>query len=375
MQSHEDFMDQFEKKFWGKIDAELSFVTCLARFSKFELDNVRRTYRFSGISQLLKKQLIDFLDEKREELLWQTVLLMSEKQFQVLAEMGRKGFVPFSKIGIYPSSWWRERAIIGTGSIDGEKMLVLPVELRKIVLDLKSDLFVKRQVKKNDEVLKGVNGLLNTYGVMDYGTLLKMMDDYGIINKEKDLRYVVELIESHKEYLVDFEESGYFIANVGVDNMAGLYEEILDRNSFHYKRFSKEEIFERSKEDWFLGRPNWERFRQIISGVFDCDSDEVLDILYEIYNAIQNEMSMREIFSILNAFEVYSSEADVGYVMDELVVLMNSTPRWVLKGHSPNELRRSYVDLEQMDVMGKRVGRNDPCTCGSGKKYKKCCGR
>jgi preprotein translocase subunit SecA len=25
-------------------------------------------------------------------------------------------------------------------------------------------------------------------------------------------------------------------------------------------------------------------------------------------------------------------------------------------------------------VKGKKVGRNDPCTCGSGKKYKKCCG-
>jgi preprotein translocase subunit SecA len=24
---------------------------------------------------------------------------------------------------------------------------------------------------------------------------------------------------------------------------------------------------------------------------------------------------------------------------------------------------------------GEKVGRNDPCTCGSGKKYKKCCGR
>ncbi|NOR17519.1 hypothetical protein GQ543_07420, partial [candidate division WOR-3 bacterium] len=24
---------------------------------------------------------------------------------------------------------------------------------------------------------------------------------------------------------------------------------------------------------------------------------------------------------------------------------------------------------------GKKVGRNDPCPCGSGKKYKKCCGR
>ena len=25
-------------------------------------------------------------------------------------------------------------------------------------------------------------------------------------------------------------------------------------------------------------------------------------------------------------------------------------------------------------VKGAQVGRNDPCTCGSGKKYKKCCG-
>ncbi|MBW1707552.1 MAG: SEC-C domain-containing protein, partial [Deltaproteobacteria bacterium] len=23
---------------------------------------------------------------------------------------------------------------------------------------------------------------------------------------------------------------------------------------------------------------------------------------------------------------------------------------------------------------GKKIGRNDPCPCGSGKKYKKCCG-
>ena len=26
-------------------------------------------------------------------------------------------------------------------------------------------------------------------------------------------------------------------------------------------------------------------------------------------------------------------------------------------------------------VVGEKVGRNDPCPCGSGKKYKKCCGR
>jgi preprotein translocase subunit SecA len=30
---------------------------------------------------------------------------------------------------------------------------------------------------------------------------------------------------------------------------------------------------------------------------------------------------------------------------------------------------------QPVKVAGTKVGRNDPCPCGSGKKYKKCCGR
>ncbi|NMD43026.1 MAG: hypothetical protein GYA86_06930 [Firmicutes bacterium] len=29
---------------------------------------------------------------------------------------------------------------------------------------------------------------------------------------------------------------------------------------------------------------------------------------------------------------------------------------------------------QQPVAVGKKVGRNDPCPCGSGKKYKRCCG-
>ena len=35
------------------------------------------------------------------------------------------------------------------------------------------------------------------------------------------------------------------------------------------------------------------------------------------------------------------------------------------------EQRRSTTIVRD----GKKVGRNDPCPCGSGKKYKKCCGK
>jgi preprotein translocase subunit SecA len=37
---------------------------------------------------------------------------------------------------------------------------------------------------------------------------------------------------------------------------------------------------------------------------------------------------------------------------------------------------RGNEDVKQsVKVAGKKVGRNDPCPCGSGKKYKHCCGK
>jgi hypothetical protein len=35
---------------------------------------------------------------------------------------------------------------------------------------------------------------------------------------------------------------------------------------------------------------------------------------------------------------------------------------------------RAIVEREQPVVMPPKVGRNEPCPCGSGKKFKKCCG-
>jgi uncharacterized protein YecA (UPF0149 family) len=33
------------------------------------------------------------------------------------------------------------------------------------------------------------------------------------------------------------------------------------------------------------------------------------------------------------------------------------------------------MNLEPRAQAPQKIGRNDPCPCGSGKKYKKCCGR
>ncbi len=52
----------------------------------------------------------------------------------------------------------------------------------------------------------------------------------------------------------------------------------------------------------------------------------------------------------------------------EIAEFVRREGRWYFKdGHAPRQA--------QSVRQGPKVGRNDPCPCGSGKKYKKCCGR
>ena len=50
-------------------------------------------------------------------------------------------------------------------------------------------------------------------------------------------------------------------------------------------------------------------------------------------------------------------------------------PSWkkVLPDDKAAEIAREYRDANI--AHSEKIGRNDPCPCGSGKKYKKCCGK
>ncbi|HCW53605.1 MAG TPA: hypothetical protein DG753_07705 [Clostridium sp.] len=50
---------------------------------------------------------------------------------------------------------------------------------------------------------------------------------------------------------------------------------------------------------------------------------------------------------------------------------VNKIRLWRFKGESFNDKKAIDITVKSE----KLVGRNDPCPCGSGKKYKKCCGK
>ena len=72
-------------------------------------------------------------------------------------------------------------------------------------------------------------------------------------------------------------------------------------------------------------------------------------------------------------------DAQMSDEMQELQEEWLQTPRDSLKGKKPVEMleggRLFPGKLETFRREAPKVGRNDPCPCGSGKKFKKCCGK
>ncbi len=89
------------------------------------------------------------------------------------------------------------------------------------------------------------------------------------------------------------------------------------------------------------------------------DGDGCVDLV-TLYILLQDEEFLAKI-----AAEGVSREESFEAAQAELPILIHA-----LFESSPHGPSRNYGTYKHT---GKKIGRNDPCPCGSGKKYKKCC--
>ncbi len=86
-----------------------------------------------------------------------------------------------------------------------------------------------------------------------------------------------------------------------------------------------------------------------------------------------------------NPIETMEEDTEVSLAFDKALLYKNMVAAqadWLYGLEEWNEIfdeetrRQLYKEQKRSTtiVKGDRIGRNDPCPCGSGKKYKKCCG-
>ena len=68
------------------------------------------------------------------------------------------------------------------------------------------------------------------------------------------------------------------------------------------------------------------------------------------------------------AFDLFSNLLEK-LKFDHIKILMN-----LKVFNEPTEKIKQNISRENLKNLGKKMSRNEPCHCGSGKKFKKCCG-
>ena len=134
---------------------------------------------------------------------------------------------------------------------------------------------------------------------------------------------------------------------------AGIYNELLNK---------KIEVIEGKVSDLAASHDtSVEYFMGFIDGISESLKEDI--VLEEI--EADSEISLKIDFEKLY-FNMLNVEAEWLYTL----------PGWegILSAEQRKEITKAYKKTKTV-VKEKTVGRNDPCPCGSGKKYKKCCGK
>ena len=162
-----------------------------------------------------------------------------------------------------------------------------------------------------------------------------------------------------------------------------------------WREYAYSEEMQNSKE----GQKLWENYFTLEKGIYEkllANPSEIVEgTVQELADRYEVPLSMMVGFldgindSLKEANPIDEMEKDTKVKLDiDLEKLyynmveckaewLYTPPRWndILPEDKRKELYKKQKNSGTIHNENRKVGRNDPCPCGSGKKYKQCCGR
>jgi len=379
--------------------SKFTFKNYLSSLTIKDLTEIRQYWEFGGISQLNKDELVEALDERIKSRLkkWLKYQIPKNIEFlkKVIDEQSENKRVEVTFKDVIPPALYNfyYRGVIDLIDNEEETSVKIPYDLVEEIEKIIKEPEFKDKIKENEQIITFVRGLLVYYGALTWTQIKDLYEHY--YKEKKNIEEYVDIIMLIDEtYLSTYyiEKYDYYYINPGVIEPENIITEIEMRPNIDY-------YLPRKKDILYAGRNELERlnstqrdFKKMLKREFPISNQEAEDILWELMMDTKNDLStdLSNIVKFQNFADEYEfeSEEQTDEFLQKLNAVHNNIRMWVLKGHTPNEaLEEEKKRLqrlaekeyrpgsvgEQTVVKGEQVGRNDPCPCGSGKKYKKCC--
>ncbi|MBU3227275.1 SEC-C metal-binding domain-containing protein [Clostridium algidicarnis] len=363
-------LKKMENKKWQSTEKDATLDYNLSKITKEELLYIAKNLYINKVSKLNKEDLKNHIIELYEDRVIMLIENMDKPRFEYLLDLakydGYKEYDNIIDVNIDTAYYLADRAFIFTGIIKDKHVVMMPKELQRIILSYDNKEF-RAEMKKNEEIIKLFWGMCYHYGVLlidDFKEIVKKYIDYDISEVPLEIMLIDAAI-----YYGEFDCNGYIGADITVENPSYILEEQEDRKDLDFYNFTKKEILDVATLGNISESKAHKNLKKFLIENFDMDKEDAEDLIFDLLVDVQNGKSpSKYILEFLKSFDTEDIEL-INMVTSEITKFANSTKQWLIKGYSPNELRMSMEDTQKVE----KIGRNDPCPCGSGKKYKKCC--
>jgi hypothetical protein len=381
-----------EEGVWRQLDGSHDLINLLSTLTKNELDTIRKTLDIKGISTLKKNELIHELAKAIPILFHINLTRLDQERYDLLQRLvtDNKVIITNSEYTVSQIESLRSFGMVFAGHDQGTRFLTMPQELREL-FPSKDDLKLSEMIRRNTEWIRLTHGMLYYYGVMDTARVVDMI--HTLTKQVVNFREFLYVFSYANEYHKKTRFCAYGLKDNRVFDEKKVIEEHINRPDVDFYPFTKKQLFHAGNTNFVDQTPELDRLFRFLNRFYELNELEINTMKDEIITLINQEIDTASLMEFLQTRFEFRSFEFVQQVMGMLVEIHNTTRMWVLKGYSPNELFReerkhlkplpakayshsSKLDSNVIELDSRtKVGRNDPCSCGSGKKFKKCCGK
>ncbi|MDD4188291.1 MAG: SEC-C metal-binding domain-containing protein [Bacilli bacterium] len=264
---------------------------------------------------------------------------------------------------------------------DNEYFLV-PPELEKTIKKALQNLD-EEELKKRDEVNNLLIGLIRAYYSFDLDILYEYFSEHHNMSYIDFKEYLVNTIYLKKYiYLKGSEEYEFLcFSEEYLENIDEINDNYNENSQYFNYRFPKEHLISIAKNKINLEEPDIMKFyNYLLETVGElCFVKKIVEKFINLAG-VSNHNSIGKIINMISKYGNFDLDLDeANNILNIIMDAYNKMPNWV-NGGVP-----SFYAAEQMlEEKSKnpapfqtekaiKIGRNEPCPCGSGKKYKKCC--
>ena len=370
--SIEDGLDKLANKIEKKLSKRVysfdlnELINCL---SKDEIYNIARNLGVNKISGLNKEKLIEILLKEYKNLVKKRALFFDEERYKILKSyVDCKGVKLFDNIDeeeADKSAYFIQQGMLFPTVKDGVSIFLMP-EIVQALIKERNNIEYRRVIKFNSEIVNIFRAMNKVYGI------LKLKDAKEIIERYLNIENceLEELIREATYYYNEYREEGIFIVNNEIDKFEELLKDIDTEKDLSYAMISKEELLNMLEENWVYNSKAGKIFYKEFTNMFRVDRDMLIAMMEDLIFDVQENEPKDAVDKMIELINIENDEAR--YVASSMMnKFVKKIRLWRYKGSTTNDIKSNVVSLKA----NKDIKRNDPCPCGSLKKYKKCCGK